>query len=61
MKRQLLSCGAEPGEARISMLIIDQSTGNLYVRHGMLCNALEIYTNGLQSHFGLPRGVADFK
>lgn len=45
----------------MSMLIFDQSTGNLYVRHGMLCNVLEIYTNGLQSHFGLPRGVADFK
>jgi hypothetical protein len=29
--KQLLSCGAEPGEARISMLIFDQSTGNLRI------------------------------
>jgi hypothetical protein len=37
MKRQVLSCGVKPGQARLSKIIFDQSTGNLYVRHGMLC------------------------
>ncbi|PKX91069.1 uncharacterized protein P174DRAFT_463218 [Aspergillus novofumigatus IBT 16806] len=59
--RAAYNCGVEPGQSRMSKLIFDQSTGKLYVRHDMLCNVLEIYTNGLQSHFGFPKGMANFQ